>query len=82
MFMVTLGDVFGIIIFLALVGYLVYFFISGREATKFINDQKSVKREEAPKDSTPERGTNNGVAYIVLAMFLGTLALIFFLFKK
>ena len=53
MFMVTLGDVFGIIIFLALVGYLVYFFVSGRKATKFVNDQKSVKREEAPKKATP-----------------------------
>lgn len=53
MFMVTLGDVFGIIIFLALVGYLVYFFVSGRKATKFVNDQKSTKREEAPKKATP-----------------------------
>ena len=53
MFMVTLGDVFGIIIFLALVGYLVYFFVSGRKATKFVNDQKSAKREEAPKKATP-----------------------------
>ena len=53
MFMVTLGDVFGIIIFLALVGYLVYFFVSGRKATKFVNDQKSAKREEAPKKAMP-----------------------------
>lgn len=53
MFMVTLGDVFGIIIFLALVGYLVYFFVSGRKATKFVNDQKSAKGEEAPKKATP-----------------------------
>ena len=53
MFMVTLGDVFGIIILLALVGYLVYFFISGRKATKFVNDQMSAKREEAPKKATP-----------------------------
>lgn len=53
MFMVTLGDVFGIIIFLALVGYLVYFFVSGRKATKFVNDQKSIKREEAPKKAAP-----------------------------
>ena len=53
MFMVTLGDVFGIIIFLALVGYLVYFFVSGRKATKFVNDQKSAKREDALKKATP-----------------------------
>lgn len=82
MFMVTLGDVFGIIIFLALVGYLVYFFVSGRKATKFVNDQKSAKREEAPKDEAPKRGANDKVAYIMLAAFLVALAVIFFLTKK
>jgi uncharacterized membrane protein len=82
MFMVTLGDVFGIIIFLALVGYLVYFFVSGRKATKFVNDQKSAKREEAHKDSVPKRGANDKVAYIMLAVFLTALAVIFFLIKK
>lgn len=82
MFMVTLGDVFGIIIFLALVGYLVYFFISGRKATKFVNDQKSTKREEAPKDEALKRGANDKIAYIILALFLVALAVIFFLIKK
>lgn len=82
MFMVTLGDVFGIIIFLALVGYLVYFFVSGRKATKFVNDQKSIKREEAPKDEAPKRGANDRIAYIILALFLATLAVICFLIKK
>lgn len=82
MFMVTLGDVFGIIILLALVGYLVYFFVSGRKATKFVNDQKSAKREEAPKDEAPKRGANDRIAYIMLAVFLIALAIIFLLIKK
>ena len=82
MFIVTLGDVFGIIILLALVGYLVYFFVSGHEATKFVNDQKSTKREETHKDNIPKRGANDKVAYIMLAVFLTVLAVIFFLIKK
>lgn len=82
MFMVTLGDVFGIIILLALVGYLVYFFVSGRKATKFVNDQKSAKGEETPKDEAPKRGANDRIAYIMLAVFLIALAVIFLLIKK
>lgn len=59
MFIVTLGDVFGIIILLALVGYLVYFFVSGRKATKFVNDKqhehkKKLEPKPQPRDTAPK----------------------------
>lgn len=83
MFIFTLWDVGAIIFFLVCVVICLKTWIEANINARQYERKKEPEPEPKPEPKKePERGANNWVAYIMMAMFLGTLAVIFFLYKK
>ena len=56
MFIWTISDIVAIILFIAIIAYLIYFFASGHQATKEMNKANSIeaKKKPEPKESKKE----------------------------
>lgn len=76
MFIITLGDVFGLIILAGFIIYILYIFIDGIRLSKWRENSVKAKPEQAKVEHKPEPGPKRQVPwYLMLAGIIAFIAI-------